>query len=129
MRIIRQQVEIEPAAQAIFDLEIKGFLPNKLLAEEMLDIDREFYFSLTINRETAAIELLAHTGGGVDIEDQDTKDFFRRDISETSSSSFEFLADELADYFDIASKTFFTARHYPKRLPLFHKQRLSNARN
>lgn len=106
VRIIRQQVEIEPAAQAIFDLEIKGFLPNKLLAEEMLDIDREFYFSLTINRETAAIELLAHTGGGVDIEDQDTKDFFRRDISETSSSSFEVLADELADYFDIASKTF-----------------------
>ena len=53
VRIIRQQVEIEPSAQAIFDLEIKGFLPNKLLAEEMLDIDREFYFSLTINRNSS----------------------------------------------------------------------------
>ena len=103
VRIIRQQTEIQPIAQAIFNLKIRGFLPNKLLAEEILNIDREFYFSLIINRETAAIELLAHAKGGVDIESQDTADFFRRDIV---NEKFEALADELADYLDIADKTF-----------------------
>ena len=57
----------------------------------------------TINRQTAGIELLAHTGGGVEIESQDTADFFRRDIV---NEKFESLADELADYLDIADKTF-----------------------
>jgi succinyl-coA ligase [ADP-forming] subunit beta len=103
VRIIRQQTEIQPIAQAIFNLKIRGFLPNKLLAEEILNIDREFYFSLIINRETAAIELLAHAKGGVEIESQDTADFFRRDIV---NEKFEALADELADYLDIADKTF-----------------------
>ena len=106
VRIIRQQTEIQPIAQAIFNLKIRGFLPNKLLAEEILNIDREFYFSLIINRETAAIELLAHAKGGVDIENQDNKDLFLRDISEISSNSFKILANELANYFDITSKTF-----------------------
>lgn len=88
----------------MFNLKIKGFLPSKLLAEEILDISREFYFSLNINRQTAAIELLAHAGGGIEIESQDSKGFFRRDI--TDDREFEALVDELANYLDIADKAF-----------------------
>ena len=104
VQIVRRQSAIESAARKMFNLEIKGFLPSKLLAEEILDINREFYFSLNINRQTAAIELLAHTGGGIEIESQDTAAFFRRDI--TDNREFEALADELADYLDIADKAF-----------------------
>lgn len=103
VQIVRRQSDVESATRKIFNLKIKGFLPSKLLAEEILDISREFYFSLNINRQTAGIELLAHTGGGVEIESQDTADFFRRDIV---NEKFESLADELADYLDIADKTF-----------------------
>ena len=103
VQIVRRQSAIESAARKMFNLKIKGFLPSKLLAEEILDISREFYFSLNINRQTAGIELLAHTGGGVEIESQDTADFFRRDIV---NEKFESLADELADYLNIADKTF-----------------------
>ena len=103
VQIVRQQSDVESIARKIFNLKIKGFLPLKLLAEEILDISREFYFSLNINRQTTGIELLAHTGGGVEIESQDTADFFRRDIV---NEKFEALADELADYLDIADKTF-----------------------
>ena len=104
VQIVRRQSAIESVARKMFNLKIKGFLPSKLLAEEILDISREFYFSLNINRQTAAIELLAHAGGGVEIESQDTAAFFRRDI--TDNREFEALADELADYLDIASKAF-----------------------
>ena len=104
VQIVRRQSDVESAARKMFNLKIKGFLPSKLLAEEILDISREFYFSLNINRQTAGIGLLAHTGGGVEIESQDTADFFRRDI--TNDREFEALADELADYLDIADKAF-----------------------
>ena len=104
VQIVRRQSAIESVARKMFNLKIKGFLPSKLLAEEILDISREFYFSLNINRQTAAIELLAHTGGGIEIESQDTAAFFRRDI--TDNREFESLADELADYLDIADKAF-----------------------
>ena len=104
VQIVRRQSDVESIARKMFNLKIKGFLPSKLLAEEILDISREFYFSLNINRQTASIELLAHAGGGVEIESQDTADFFRRDI--TNDREFEALADELADYLDIADKAF-----------------------
>ena len=104
VQIVRRQSAIESAARKMFNLKIKGFLPSKLLAEEVLNISHEFYFSLNINRQTAAIELLAHTGGGIEIESQDTAAFFRRDI--TSNREFKALADELADYLDIADKAF-----------------------
>lgn len=103
VQIVRRQSAIESVARKMFNLKIKGFLPSKLLAEEVLDISREFYFSLNINRQTAAIELLAHTGGGIEIESQDTAAFFRRDIA---NKKFDSLADELADYLDIADKAF-----------------------
>ena len=103
VQIVHRQSDVESAARKMFNFKIKGFLPSKLLAEEILDISREFYFSLNINRQTAAIELLAHTGGGVEIESQDTAAFFRRDIV---NEKFEALADELADYLDIADKAF-----------------------
>ena len=104
VQIVRRQSDVESIARKIFNLKIKGFLPLKLLAEEVLNISHEFYFSLNINRQTAAIELLAHTGGGIEIESQDTAAFFRRDI--TNNREFKALADELADYLDIADKAF-----------------------
>ena len=103
VQIVRHQSDLESVARKMFNLKIKGFLPSKLLAEEILDISREFYFSLNINRQTAAIELLVHPGGGVEIESQDTAAFFRRDIA---NKKFGSLADELADYLDIADKAF-----------------------
>ena len=103
VQIVRQQSDLESVARKMFNLKIKGFLPSKLLAEEILDISREFYFSLNINRQTAAVELLAHTGGGIEIESQDTAAFFRCDIA---NKKFDSLADELADYLDIADKAF-----------------------
>ena len=103
VQIVRRQSDVESIARKMFNLKIKGFLPLKLLAEEILDINREFYFSLNINRQTAAIELLTHAGGGIEIESQDTAAFFRRNIT---NENFEALADKLADYLDITDKTF-----------------------
>ena len=63
--IVRKPSDLQPAIATLFGRTIHGFTPQKLLAEELIDIKREFYFSLIINRETSQIELLANTNGGI----------------------------------------------------------------
>ena len=72
-------------------------------AEELIDIKREFYFSLIINREISQIELLANTNGGIEVEERDSEAFFRHSVD---PRSFETLSDELADCLDISDKAF-----------------------
>lgn len=101
--IVREPSDLQPAIAALFDRTIHGFTPQKLLAEELIDIKREFYFSLIINRETSQIELLANTNGGIEIEEQDSEAFFRHSVD---PRSFEALSNILADSLDIPDKAF-----------------------
>src|SRR6201998_2093487 len=42
---------------------------NRLYIEEGSDIDKEFYLSLLVNRETSEVSFVVSTEGGVNIED------------------------------------------------------------
>src|SRR5438045_9678183 len=42
---------------------------NRLYIEEGSDIDKEFYLSILVNRETSEISFVVSTEGGVNIED------------------------------------------------------------
>jgi succinyl-CoA synthetase beta subunit len=52
----------------LFGLKIRGFPVNSLLVEKALDIERELYLGITINRADYKIALIASNTGGVDIE-------------------------------------------------------------
>ena len=101
--IVREPSDLQPTIAILFGRTIHGFTPQKLLAEELIDIKREFYFSLIINRETSQIELLANTNGGIEVEERDSEAFFRHSVD---PRSFETLSDELADCLDISDKAF-----------------------
>ena len=103
IQIVKDQADIQAKLNQLWKLPIRGFKPSFILAEEALDIQREIYLSLTINRETSQVELLANATGGVEIEDQDESAFFRRSITE---QTLEVLSDELADYLDAAQYAF-----------------------
>lgn len=47
----------------------QGKKVNKLLVAEGCDIEKEYYFALVVNRETASIGVMASTEGGMDIEE------------------------------------------------------------
>jgi len=47
----------------------QGKIVNKCLVADGCDIDKEFYFALVVNRETASIGVMASTEGGMDIEE------------------------------------------------------------
>lgn len=96
VKVVPEQFNVTTVANSLFRLEINGEVPQTLLAEEVLDIDHEYYMSLLIDRSTAAIELVAHRDGGVDIESHATTEFYKVLVNpETIESTGEGLAEYL----------------------------------
>ena len=95
--------DLPVATEALFNLDIKGHLPTTLLAEEKLAIARELYLSLLIDRKTASMKLIAHTQGGVEVEDN--KEFASWPV-DYSKPDFDALGQELADYYDLQGQAF-----------------------
>ena len=101
--IVREQSAVTPTIQRLFALDIGGYTPTKLLAEEVLSIARECYISLTINREQSSIELLAHTSGGIDVEEHEGAAFFRQAIT---TQTVPIVAEALAEYLSLPEQAF-----------------------
>lgn len=55
-------------AKDLFSRQIKGLTVQEILAEERLDIQHEYYLSITIDRSTRQPLILFTEAGGVDIE-------------------------------------------------------------
>ena len=103
VKIVKTVDELERVSDSLLAHEIKGFVPKTLLAEEVLDIDKEFYLSLMINRSQRYIELAAHIDGGVDIESHGSKEFFRTQLT---PNSFDAAGENLAELYGLPEKTF-----------------------
>lgn len=101
--IVNTQNEAKAALDTLFNLEIKTHLPSSVLAEEKLDISRELYLSLLIDRASAGLKLIAHTEGGVEVEDQ--KNFASWPI-DYSKPDFDAIGQALADYYSLQDQTF-----------------------
>ena len=55
-------------AEALFKKEIKGLPVKEILAEQQLDIQHEYYLSITVDRSSKQPLILFTEAGGVDIE-------------------------------------------------------------
>jgi succinyl-CoA synthetase beta subunit len=66
--------EAEKRAEELFAIKIKGFPVEKILADEKLNIEKEFYLGVTIDRINYKLVILASSEGGVEIEDVVRKD-------------------------------------------------------
>lgn len=104
IRVATTQADYSEAVDAISRLSIKGFTPKTLLGEELIAINRELYLSLLIDKKTAGVTLMAHTNGGVEVEDNPTESYFTRPLSQ--DANFEAIGQSLADYYDLPSQTF-----------------------
>lgn len=95
--------EYKDAVKNISNLEIKGFTPKKLLAEELLDIDRELYVSVMIDKATAKIIMMANRNGGVEVEDNPEASY---KTWELRNGSWDTIGEGLAEYFDLPEQAF-----------------------
>lgn len=56
------------ASQQLFGMDIKGLTVHKLLVEEAINIEKEYYVGLILDRAARKTVLMASSMGGVDIE-------------------------------------------------------------
>lgn len=101
VQVVEESDEVVAAIKRLFELDIKGYRPQTLLAEEKLDIKKELYISLLVDRASKSIKLMAHTNGGIEVEDN--HDFAERD---TAGKTADVLGQDLADYYDLPDQTF-----------------------
>jgi len=101
--IVQTNDEYIDAVKKIPLITIKGFNPQTLLAEELISIDRELYLSILVDKKAAAIVMMAHNQGGVEVEDNAADEFLRITLD---GSNFDAAGQQLADYYDLSGKTF-----------------------
>ena len=88
---------------------------NRIFIEEGCKIDREFYFSLLIDRKTSELTMMVSSAGGVDIEGVAEKypekihtvhfnDFEKISISDTLKEDLEINTNQFVQFKDIAKK-------------------------
>jgi succinyl-CoA synthetase beta subunit len=61
--------ETQKKAEELFAIKVKGFPVEKILVDEKLEIEKEFYLGVTIDRVNYKLVILASSQGGVEIEE------------------------------------------------------------
>ncbi len=103
MEAVDSLEQLWPTINKLLTLEIKGFTPKVILAEEKLLIKRELYLSMVIDRTSASVQLIAHINGDVEVEEN--TDFQTWPI-EYNNVDTEGLGQSLADYYTLPDQTF-----------------------
>ncbi len=103
IRLVNTDSEISQELTSLFTHSIKGFVPQKILAEELLNIDKEFYLSILVNRDSGSTELVANKSGGVEVEDNDPESFLRIPLNQQSINQ---TGEQIAELYNLPSHTF-----------------------
>ena len=81
IRFAKDLVEARALAADILKMEIGGFRVRSVLVVEKLDIARELYLSITVDREAGMPILMASADGGMEIESVRDERIFRDHIN------------------------------------------------
>jgi succinyl-CoA synthetase beta subunit len=101
--IVDRKEAITSTIDTLFELPIRGYEPNAILAEEKLAIKDEYYFSIIINRLKATVELVAHKDGGIEVEANDHDSFLHLPLN---GSNTEQAGEQLAEYLNLPGHSF-----------------------
>ena len=69
IKFAQNPLEVKEKASEMFSLKIKGFPVEMLLVEEKIDLEKELYLGVTIDRLNYKLVIIACTEGGMDIEE------------------------------------------------------------
>ncbi len=112
IRLVHTETEYQSVVSAISKKSIKGHLPNKLLVEEAVGIEKEYYVSLIVNRNDATIDVMAHRDGGMEVEGQ--TGFYTKSLD---GKNFDAVGESLAELYGLEEKSFQLAEWVEK---LYH---------
>ncbi len=69
-------------ASEILGMNLKGYTVEQVYVEGKIDVEREFYVSVTVDRNARKPLIMASSHGGVEIEDVEDKYIVRRHVDE-----------------------------------------------
>jgi len=86
------------AANKIFGMDIKGCTVEKILVADAVEIQKEYYVGLTIDRNTKSVLFMASSEGGVEIEEvaKDNPDAIYKIPIDPDLGMTDFLARKIA---------------------------------
>ena len=69
IQVVNSKEEAETKAGQLFKMSVKGFPVKSVLVTEFINIQSEYYISVTIDRDACEILLIVSKAGGMDIEE------------------------------------------------------------
>ncbi len=69
IKLANSPTEARDYADGMLGKPLRGLMVNRVLIEEALDIDKEYYLAATIDRTTKRVILMASAMGGMDVEE------------------------------------------------------------
>jgi succinyl-CoA synthetase beta subunit len=69
VKIVKSEREYKEAVDTIFNLRIKGSLPEYVLIEEFVLHEKEYYLSILVSKPDKSVTILASPFGGVEVEE------------------------------------------------------------
>lgn len=81
IQVVKNPSQVAQVYHELLDREIKGFRPEAIYAEEFIDINRELYIEIGIDRAKNSIELVTHPCGGIEVEDNTPEEFYHLTIT------------------------------------------------
>jgi succinyl-CoA synthetase beta subunit len=87
--------ELKGKFNELLHKDVKGELPTSILIEEIVDVKKEIYMSLFLNRSKRCYSLITSTQGGVNIEEVEGKVIVDIPIDGLSAEVAEKAADKL----------------------------------
>lgn len=109
--VCKNREELEREFERLYDMEVKGEKIKRFLVAEFLDIVKELYFSIFLNRSKRCYSIIASSKGGVDIESVEEKAIEDIDVGENNGEIIKKIGDYMEledrsynDFIDIAEK-------------------------
>lgn len=97
IKFAKSEQELHQAVKELLGSKVRGLTVTKVLVEEMLNIGKEYYVSIALNRSDRAPVLIATSSGGVEIESVPEDKIFKKTIDPLLGYS-DFIGREAANF-------------------------------
>src|SRR5579875_3227735 len=100
IKFARSQEELRNGVTELLGSKIRGLTVTKVLVEEMLAIEHEYYVSIALNRSERSPVLIASSSGGVEIESVPASQIFTRKIDPLLGYS-DYIGREASEFMSL----------------------------
>ncbi|AKA48887.1 succinyl-CoA synthetase subunit beta [uncultured archaeon] len=101
IKFAKSEKELTQGVKELLGSKIRGLTVTKVLVEEMLNIGKEYYVSIALNRTDRAPVLIATSAGGVEIESVPEDKIFKRTIDPLLGYS-DFIGREATQFMGLS---------------------------